>query len=565
MKELSRRGFLVGASALGGAAMAACVTGCSPQNETESGSMGSSEAATDQPAFLTPDDPIAEDKVSQTEEADVVVVGAGTSGLVSALSAAQSGLDVILISASSGPISRGGSNNAVYSRAMEAAGVSRVPYSAIQAEMLHGAYRPDQEKWNLYYNNSEEAMNWLIGIMEDEGYQTVLEDRAGFDFSSPFWQPVSSHGWCDPESPSAGGGQGFVVETLAKKIEEAGGTIHYSTIARQLVRGGSPNGQDGRVDAVLAELEDGSFAKYVGKKAVILATGDFSANGEMMKEYCGWAAPYFQDSPDVDYDVSITMGGLYRGDGHRMGLWVGAAWQDIVPCCCMGGNICVGPWRQLQENFCGLLVNENGHRYMNEAATSALGGMAAMLQPHHTAYALWNADYAEFHKGHWHEFGSAYGITPKRDPEAVVAEWDASVENGTYVRADTLEELVELLGLPASTVDTVERYNRFCSAGNDPDFHKESAFLAPLEKGPFYGAKKDTPDAMTVLGGLKTNADMQVCDKEGQPIDGLYNVGSMVGDFYSGIYTFQLQGVNLGACCLTFGYLTGKRIAQENC
>ena len=67
---------------------------------------------------------------------------------------------------------------------------------------------------------------------------------------------------------------------------------------------------------------------------------------------------------------------------------------------------------------------------------------------------------------------------------------------------------------------------------------------------------------ITVHGGLRTNTDMQVCDVNDNPIPGLYNVGTMVGDFFTNIYTFRIQGQSYGSC-LTFGYLTGKYIAEN--
>lgn len=503
------------------------------------------------------------DDIPEECVSDVVVVGGGTSGLVTALSALESGLSVALVTASSVPVARGGSNNAIYSKAMERYGLPRVSWEELRAEMLFGSYQPDQRKWSRYYNNSEEAMNWLIDIMEGVGYQTVLEDCAGFPPESPFYQPTSSHCWCKPDAVIGGGGQGFVVEVLAQRIVELGGRIDYCTVGRQLVRGGEADGKEGRVEALLAEQPDGSTVRYTALKAVVLATGDFSANAQMMQEHCGWAAPYYNDRPEPDYDVTITMQGLYRGEGHTMGLGVGASWQHINPCCPMGGNVCVGPWRQLQENFLGLLVNRDGERYMDEAATSALGGMPALTQPGHEVTAIWNAAYAAANEGFWHGFGSAYDLSPVLTPEEVLETWDANVEAGQYVKANTLEELVEKLGLPAPTLQTIERYNELCDAGEDIDFHKDAAHLIPLHEGPFYGTTNSTPDTMTVLGGLRTDPFMRVCDEEDRPIEGLFNVGSMVGDFYAGVYTFQLQGLNLGACCLTFGYLTGKYIAEN--
>ncbi len=473
MGTISRRSLLKAVGVLGGATLAGSAIGCSPQ-ETGSAATTTDAQSGGQASFEIAPEALSDDLIAETIEADVVVVGAGTAGLTAALSTLQHGLSVTLISASSQPISRGGSNNAIYSKTMESYGVDKVPLKAIENEFVQASYRVDHKKWSRYYQRSEEVMNWLIDIMEGAGYMTVLEDCAAFGEDTPFYQPVSSHSWCPPEEPSAGGGQGYVVATLASEIEKAGGTIYFNNIARQLVRGGSPNGTSGRVDAVLAERADGTYAKYVGTKAVVLATGDFSGNGEMMKKYCSWAAPYFNDIKDVNYDVMITMQGLYRGDGQQMGLWVGAAWQNTIPNSCMGGNILAGPWRQLQENFLGLLLNKEGVRYMNEAATSALGGMPALQQPDHEIYAIWDYDYAQFHEGKWHPFGSAYELTPPLSADQVLAQWDMFVENGSYIRSDTLEGLVEELGLPSSALDTIKQYNAMCDSGADTEARRRS-------------------------------------------------------------------------------------------
>ena len=66
----------------------------------------------------------------------------------------------------------------------------------------------------------------------------------------------------------------------------------------------------------------------------------------------------------------------------------------------------------------------------------------------------------------------------------------------------------------------------------------------------------------TETGQAHTNINMQVCDENDNPIPGLFAVGSMVGDYYANMYTFQIAGNNLGANCLTFGYLTGKALAE---
>ena len=84
-----------------------------------------------------------------------------------------------------------------------------------------------------------------------------------------------------------------------------------------------------------------------------------------------------------------------------------------------------------------------------------------------------------------------------------------------------------------------------------------------IENGPFFAEMCDTFGFLTVLGGLNTNIHMQVCDADDRAIPGLYNVGSMVGDVFSGTYTFMIEGANYGMTCVTFGHLTGKYIAEN--
>ena len=122
-----------------------------------------------------------------------------------------------------------------------------------------------------------------------------------------------------------------------------------------------------------------------------------------------------------------------------------------------------------------------------------------------------------------------------------------------------------MAGLPDKALDTIKRYNQMCKAGEDLDFHKDPDFMIPVEKGPFYCQKADFTrmNVFTVLGGPRTNANMQVCDENDDPIPGLYIVGCAVGDMFSGRYTFMTQGIVYGACCITFGYLTSKYIAAN--
>ena len=567
--ELNRRSFLAG-TAMAGVSAAGAHMALADENQADATGADTADLMTPEAqarpwAFEIAPEPIDDSQIDEVVEAAVVVLGSGTAGLVTAKSAQEEGLDVIVVSASSAPVSRGGSNNAIYSKEMEREGIERQPVYNIVKEIAEQGCSVRQELWYKYYNNSETAMNWLIDLMEGQGLTTTIERASTLDKDYLWGQALASHaflGELDGEVyDNPGMTQPLLVNTLARLFEQDGGTVYYSHIGKQLVRGGVANGRDGRVDAVIAQKPDGGYMKFVGTKAVVLATGDFSRDRDMMYKYVPWWAENNEAnySLETDYDAGFTMGGMYKGDGQKMGLWVGAAWQRTFPNCIMGGSISAGPQPTYGENFSGLLVDRNGRRFMNEYCSGTLAGKTCDLQDGKVVYALWCANYAA-QPDTWYADNKLE--TPAYTTEEVLENWTRSANAGTYVMGDTVEEVVEQLGLPEATLDTIERYNELADAGEDTDFYKDPRYLLPLNEGPFFGAKSTDPGFLTVLGGLRTSANLEVCDADDNPIPGLYNVGTMVGDFYAGTYTFQMEGVNYGACCLTFGYLTGKHIAQ---
>ena len=509
-------------------------------------------------SFEIAPDPIPDSDIANTVEAEIIVVGGGTSGLVCANAAVENGAKVVLITASKAPVSRGGSNHAVYSKAMKAAGFE--PYDPnvfMREEMMKASYNVDQDKWWKFVNNSEEAMNWLIDKMEAAGYQCVLEGGYTDPDNSIMNMPPGAHSFIGEDIVNAGIGQPLVVKTLAKTAEAAGVQIVFSMVARQLVR---DDNNTGRVSAVIAQGEDGKYTKYVGTKAIVLATGDFSADKEMMAKYCPTFVPTLFDIEEVNYDIGLSIGGLYKGEGQKMGLWVGAAWQKTFPNCPMVlTGLGTSPYDY--STHPGLVVNKNGYRFFNEDSLFALTAMAQMHQPGLKICSIWDSDYAEATQP-WHLQGQIRGADPI-PPADMVAKWDAAVEAGSMFKADTIDELLTKLELPAAeTKATIERYNGFCKSGVDEDYHKRADRLASIEKAPFYGASSGSPVFLTVLGGLRTNINMQVCDEMDTPIPGLFNVGTMVGDYYANLYNFIVEGNNYGANCVTFGYTTGRAIAK---
>ena len=506
-------------------------------------------------SFEIPPDPIGDSLISGTVSADLVVVGAGFSGLCTALSAAEEGLDTVIVTASSKPVGRGGSVFAVYSKVMQRLGYPRFdPTNFFLQEFASNSYNIDQRKWYSFYNNSEESMNWLIDMLEADGVRIDLENGNEGDMHNPATQPVGTHSFLSDNVTFAGLGITLALKALEKNFFARGGRVAYRNVAKQLVK----DKADGRVTGVIAMDADGGYIKYSAKKAVVLATGDFSANRDMMAKYCPAYAQYFTSS-NTDYDVAFHEKGLYRGEGHLMALWAGAAWQRTFPNAPLiqGSRVCSNmPY----GGHRGLRLNMNGERFMNEDANAPYSALAVLREPGRTAFAIWGANYA-YDIG-WHAHGTTRG-SAETPPESVIATWDSEVEKGNYVKAQTLAEVVDLLGLPrAGTLLEIERYNEMCRNGADTDFYKSAKYLQEIREAPFYGGSIGQYRFFSVLGGPRTNHNMQICDENDKPLGGLYAAGTLIGDMYANCYNFRIAGHNYGVC-LTLGYLTGKYIAKN--
>ena len=489
-------------------------------------------------------------------QADVVVVGEGFAGLSTALSAAERGLGVVIVTASKRPVGRGGAVFASWSKVMQAQGFSRQEVERFYLdEFASQAYAVDQRKWYRFYNRSEEAMNWLIDHLEGSGVRVVLEQGNADYPGSPSDQPVGTHGFMVPGSKLAGSGIAYVLKTMEEKFLALGGRVFRNCAATELVRA---NGGQGRVCAVLARDENGAELRFSATRAVVLCTGDFSADPEMMRKYCPVFAPFFNGG-NTDYDAGMVTGGLYRGEGHKMALRAGAAWQRTFPNAVMVQGSRIGS-HMPNGSHRGLRLNVRGERYCNEDCNGAPSAIGVLREPERKAWGIWGSNYAR--ELEWRAMGTVVG-TPVMSTESVLESWENGVKAGKIVKADTLEALVEKLGMPKErALAEIERYNAFCRAGRDEDFHKRAEYLQEIREAPFYAGILHDIRFLTVLGGPRTNADMQICGEDDRPIPGLYGVGSIVGDMFSGFYNYRMAGQNYGAC-LTFGYLTGRFIAEN--
>ena len=557
--KLDRRSFLTGAALAGTAAVAAGTVATAVAEPAAEAAM----PAAGVPSFMVPPAAIADDQIALTVESDVVVIGAGTAGLCCALSCAERGLKTVVFAQSPNVVARGGSNAVVYSTLMNEYGLQRITPRFMLEQMAQASFNIDVDKWHKWYNNSEEAVNWLIDrTLTVEGMRLTIEQSNVWPeemHTYPLFGPEMSHCWNNDDFPVVADGQPSLVFALRQLCEAQGVEFYFNTHAEQLVRGGVPNGAEGRVDAVIASDADGGFVKFVGHTAVVMACGDFSGNREMMEKYAPEAVDWVSNWDEMQTPDTLgkVYGGLYKGRGQQMGLWVGAAWQKTVPNAAMCATFaapCSQPWNAPDT----IMVDSTGRRFCCE--DMGVGHLPYVIKHVGAVHAIFDVEYPKRHVP-WHNWKNVF-TEGDQTAEEVLATWDAKVAAGSMFKADTLEDLAAQMGVDFEGLQaSLDRYNALCDYGEDLDFHKRVELMVPIRTAPFYGYRNGSPRFLTVLGGLRTNIDMQVCDADDQPIEGLYNIGTMTGDAYANSYNFLVEGHNLGMNCITFGYLTGKLLA----
>ena len=210
------------------------------------------------------------------------------------------------------------------------------------------------------------------------------------------------------------------------------------------------------------------------------------------------------------------------------------------------------------DNFWGINLTSDGKRYHNEVTNFSYGAIALLQLPDRIAFSIWDSQYA-YIQDEWESFGCTVnadnGISPITS-EQLIENWEQRVEAGQYFKTDTIEELLDEFGFTGeakkNALESIERYNKYVEQGYDEEFNVHPSALHPIKTCPFYGARthfnKDAMTFLSVTGGLRTNEYFQVCEEDDTPIDGLFNTGILVGDYYAGVYNFVLPGPKFRKC-----------------
>lgn len=553
MSTITRRGFLTGAAATGTLAALGAMTGCSPQASSgESSASNTSNAgsttseSTGGWSWETAPEPIADDDITETIEVDIVIVGAGIAGVTAACHASELGASVAVVEKMGFPSSRGGHYAAYQSKAMTEAGLTNDPKEEIAQDWMRfcGNRIKDDLVW-LFLNRSSEVMDWLDDLSGDDlNIIPIYTHYAGPQYYEHIGTHVIRGDFPDNENAISA-----PVYFMWKKAEELGAQFYFETPAEQLVKDDS-----GKVSAVIAKGEDG-YKKFVGTKAVILATGDISGDEEMIRAY----GDPLGLKPAVN---AYTPQGANTGDGQKMGMWVGGHMQEYpIP-------TMIHLIRYCQLCFGFMYVNTEGKRFMNEDTWIQAKSIKVMEQPGgEYAWSVFDSNWADdvaksipLGGGQFWDNMSRL-VTEEWTPDSATSMIEQALENGNAVKADTLEELADAMGVDKDNfLAEVENYNAMYAAGEDTQFHKRAELLTEIKEGPFY-ALKFGPSLLVMPGGLEINGDLQVVDENGDAIPGLYAIGNCSGGRYAVDYPVFINGNSHGSA-MTWGYVAAENIVN---
>ena len=461
---------------------------------------------------------------------DVVVVGGGGAGMSAAVRLAELGQQVILFEKASflgGAISVSGGNQVIMGSQLQADnGVEDDSVESMVADFeANGAGKNNEEILTLFAENVGAATDWLVascGIEFDAGLHQLGE---------------YSH---NRELAYTGGGAGFA-ERMRKAVERSGAAVYLSTKVESLLV------EDGAVVGVKAVSTDGTKEYTVHAANVVLATGGYGNNKDMLTDEMKSALYYGPSTSTGDgirmaEAVNAQTANMEYGKRYPNGIEVdtGIAKSTIA------GNI-VG-W-----TMSAILVNADGNRVVNEKASNRTILEEELQQPGGMLYLLLDSETFEVWKTKLAPAGISEG-----DIEKYLA------ANGTttpvFAHGETLEEAAAAAGVNAENLAaTVEKYNSFVEKGEDADFGRNASYLTmKIGAGPYYLIEQK-PRFATTMGGLVVNTNMQVLNQEGSAISGLYAAGETCGQVMG---DDSPSGAN-NAWAITSGKLAADAIAAK--
>ena len=550
--ELDRRQFVSGSALAGlGVVGVAGLAGTQVAGADEAQKEG---AALAKHTWEVKPDPIAD--IAEERDYDIVVVGAGMAGVATAEAAARNGASVVVVEKTEKCQYRGQDCAAINCRWQKENGIQIDPDLAANNLYTWTHQTANYDLIRAWAYNCGKVVDYLEELTSKRGcivtYGQSATSKVGWDGEDTpelyreYASPVSFP-YADLDYPMGGENLNDIMNgvsvSLSESAQENGAEFVFNAVAEQLVGDASTG-----ITGVVATLEDGSHVQFNAAKGVVLATGDIGGNQEMIGAFCPIA-----NRVGLKF---YTPGGCNTGDGINMGVWAGAALQRTVAAP-MIHQFCFGSFTFLLDSFMmsWLCVNRNGDRYASEMNFEPYVTNARMAQPGNVAWSVFDADWEKNMRIQWPTKCDEF-IAQVKDGDQI----NQAIESGYCLTADTLEELAEQMGVPTDRLlATVESYNGMCDAGEDTQFQTPANYLAKVATAPFYAV----PVSATLLVlpfGLHVDRNSQVCTEEDEPIEGLYAVGNVQGDFYAYDYPVHYPGLSHSRS-LTFGQFVGEALA----
>lgn len=488
-------------------------------------------------------------------ECDFVIAGAGAAGMGAAIGAAQAGASKVIVLEKGSNVGGNALVSGGYLEYVNAPAELRVPMSDELTRQLESdlanpiaAEIPPEElakikdryaAWQASGDTTLFDCEELMALQEcllygADGYygsldfaQCVSAFDAFLDENGFAWKPcigIVGYPWPHWSAPDDGVcGQGYF-NFFDKQIAEHDYPVEImlNTPVTELLKEG---------DAVVgftAVAEDGTTYHVRASRGALLATGGFSGNPDMLREYnTMW--PWDENTP-----LPTTNVYGHHGDGIKLALEEGA---EVA----LMDSLMMFPFADV-KNGCDettvgadtdcLLVSANGERFIDETLDRYTMTEALMQQPDEVLFLISDRDTSRVEGDY-----SYYGRSIQR-----------LIDQGQLFRADTLEELADQMGCDRNTfAATVERYNEIARNGEDPDFGR-MIFTpdSPIENPPFYASPR-TWAAHITEGGVVTDETSQVLREDGTPIEGLYAAGEV---------TVGMSGVS----SMALGYACGSGV-----
>lgn len=528
-------------------------------------------------------------QASETQDFDVVIIGAGLSGVCAARAAAEEGAKVAIVEKSSSFNCRSGEYALLNGSLNKRWGRENIVDEDVVVDRLmrECTYRNKRSILKKWASHAHEVMDWFIEAYPelticDSTREAVTQEQFDKGILVPLaWPQPEHYDYRNEEFPtfpssmefrsSRKDQQGFIVEANLNKAVENGAQTFFGCFGTKLLKD-----SDGRVTGVIIRdaQNDNKYIQLNASKGVILATGDNSGDEKIMKHF----APEIVEKKIANMGAMGMLGvdvegkTVETGDGLRMGAWIGAKVQDFhAPMTHhMGSGMGVTPFLQ---------INKRGDRFMNECIPGQQLENQIELQKNRESWQIFDSNWPEqlpympaahggacYYEDYASEDEGPKNNTIYRNYKSPY-QLEAAVADGRAVKADTLEELVAKIypddtAAQQTALDSIQRYNELAKAGYDEDFHKPASRMWAVENGPFYADKFTTALLLVCIGGLESDEDCHTFDADRNVIPGLYVAGNIQGNRFATEYPIGLKGVS-HSMAMYYGYVAGKNALKD--